>query len=400
MRARLAPVLEEAAEGVVARERDRRLPHRQVRALLDAGLGRARIPVEFGGDGLAWPEFAALLVELATADSNLPQVFRGHIAYVEDLLASPPTPRRDAWLTRLAAGEFVGNAWSEVGSGALGSTGTRLSRDDRGWRVDGRKFYTTGSIFADWIDATVDRDGETVTALIPTAQDGVRISDDWDGFGQPVTGTGAATFDGARVDDADVADFGARFRFQTAVYQLVLLTVLAGIAAAIERDAGTQLRARSRVYSHGSADRAQDDPQVLQIVGELGSTAFAARAVVAEVARAVQLAADTAADRDSTTHAEAVVAAEFASAQGQVVLTELVPRAATRIFDTLGASGVSVTRALDRHWRNARTVSSHNPWIFKARQLGDHSVNGVVPDFVWSVGVAPLAARSVEGADA
>src|SRR5690606_38397356 len=118
---------------------------------------------------------------------------------------------------------------------------------------------------------------------------------------------------------------------------------------------------------------------------------FTARALVGAVAEAVQRAADTADDRDGAAHRDAVVAAEFASARAQVVLSQTVPAAATRLFDTLGASAISATHALDRHWRNARAVASHNPWLFKARQLGDLAVNGTVPDFVWSIGIAPAS---------
>ncbi|MEV4736192.1 MULTISPECIES: acyl-CoA dehydrogenase family protein [unclassified Microbacterium] len=393
-RERLRPLFAEIGEGTVAREQSRTLPFAEVEALRTAGFGRLRLPVEHGGDGLDWPSFAELLIELAAADSNLPQIFRGHIAYVEHVLASPPGPRRELWLQRLADGELVGNAWSENGAAAVGTNSTRVSRRPDGtWRVDGRKFYTTGSIFADWIDATVDLDGTTVTALIRRDQDAVAVSDDWDGFGQPLTGTGTAVFDDASVDEDDVEPFTARFPFQTAVYQLTLLSVLAGIAAAIERDTAAQVRARTRVYSHGSADRVADDPQVLQIVGELTATAATARALVLDVAREVQHAADS---LGTPSAQDAVVAAELRSAHAQIVLTDLVPRAASRLFDTLGASAVRSGTALDRHWRNARTVSSHNPWIFKARQLGDHAVNGRTPDFVWAVG----AANAQEGAPA
>lgn len=385
---RLRPLFAEIAEGTVAREQEHRLPRSEVEALRAAGFGRLRLPVEFGGDGLDWPSFAEIMIELAAADSNLPQIFRGHIAYVEHILAAPDGDRRRRWVERLAAGELVGNAWSENGAAAVGTTATRVSRRPDGtWRVDGRKFYTTGSIFAEWIDATVDLDGTTVTAVIPRHQDGVSISDDWDGFGQPLTGTGTAVFDDASVDAADVEPVTARVPFQTAVYQLTLLSVLAGIAAAVERDTVTQLRARTRVYSHGTADRVADDPQVLQIVGELTATSATARAVVLDVARAVQHAADS---LGTPTAKDAAIAAELQSARAQIVLTDLVPRAATRLFDTLGASAVRSGTALDRHWRNARTVSSHNPWIFKARQLGDHAVNGRVPDFLWVVGAATV----------
>ncbi|MDH6181714.1 alkylation response protein AidB-like acyl-CoA dehydrogenase [Microbacteriaceae bacterium SG_E_30_P1] len=388
-RERLQPVFERIGATSLEREQSRTLPTEAVRDLRDAGFGRLRIPVEFGGDGLSWPDFAELLIELAALDSNLPQIFRGHIAYVEDLIAAAPGPRRERWLRRLAAGDLVGNAWSEVGSGAIGASGTVVSEaGDGSLRVDGRKFYTTGSIFADWIDATATKDGTDVTVLIPRHQEGVTVLDDWDGFGQPLTGTGTAIFESAEVSAEDVAPFADRFRYQTAVYQLVLVSVLAGIAAAVERDVAEQIRARTRVYSHGTAARTHEDPQILQIVGELSAVAAVARASVLEVARAVERAAALADDRDSADAIDAVVEAEFASAQSQVVLTDLVPRAATRLFDTLGASAISGSKSLDRHWRNARAVASHNPWIFKARQLGDRAVTGAVPDFIWAVGVA------------
>lgn len=383
-RERLRPVFAQIAAGTVARERDHQLPFAEVEALRAAGFGRMRLPTAHGGFGLDWPSFAEVLIELAAADSNLPQIFRGHIAYVEHLLAAAPSERRERWLDRIADGQLVGNAWSENGAAAVGTNETRVTRRPDGtWRVDGRKFYTTGSIFAEWIDATVDLDGETVTALIRRHQSGVEISDDWDGFGQPLTGTGTAVFTDASVDHEDVEAFNSRVPYQTAVYQLTLLAVLAGVAVAIERDAVAQVRARTRTYSHGSAARVADDPQVLQIVGELTATSATARALVLDVARAVQHASDVLGTPETEA---AVIAAELGSSRAQIVLTDLVPRAASRLFDTLGASAVRSGTALDRHWRNARTVASHNPWIFKARQLGEHAVNGRTPVFVWAVG--------------
>ena len=83
------------------------------------------------------------------------------------------------------------------------------------------------------------------------------------------------------------------------------------------------------------------------------------------------------------------------------MLSASVPRAATILFDTLGASGTSRTRDLDRHWRNSRTVASHNPVIYKQRIVGDWSVNGTEPPFVWDIGthasVDPAAVRAREG---
>lgn len=397
VRERLAPVLEEIAAGTRERERDHVLPYEQVAALVAAGLGRVRVPVELGGDGLSLPELAELLVDLATADSNLPQIFRGHIAYVEDRLVAPPSPERDAWLRRFVDGEIVGNSWSEVGSGQLGRQETVVVEREGRLVVEGRKFYTTGSIFADWTDATARRGEDPVTVLVRTQQEGVAIFDDWDGFGQQLTGTGTIVFDGAEVEPEHVEPFGARFRYQTALYQLVLLSVLAGIAAAAERDLAAQLRARSRVYSHGNASLARHDPQNLAVAGEVSSVAYVARAVVRDVAEALQAAFETAADRDSEADREANRVAELRSAQAQVVLSSLVPQAATVLFNALGASATSREHGLDAHWRNARTVASHNPVIYKAKIVGSWSVNGELPDPVWAIGVDPRAA-AVQGA--
>lgn len=376
------------AQGAAKRDAERRLPHDEIRDLAARGFGALRLPVESGGSGVSVPELASGLIELAAADPNAAQALRGHFAFVEDRLAAAPGPGRDRWIERIAAGQLIGNAWSETNN-TVGSTATRIRRTTDGWRVDGRKFYTTGSIFADWIDTTVTGEqGEQLTALVPARQRGVAIADDWDGFGQRTTGTGGIVFDDAPVGAGDVFPFDDRFRYQTAFYQLVLLAVLAGISRSIERETAAFLAARTRVYSHGTAARSSADPQLLATVGELSAGAFAAEAIVRRVAEIVQGAADTAAQRDSAADRAANVAAEIASAQGQIVLTRLVPRLATELFDSLGASAVRAGVAMDRHWRNARTVASHNPVLFKARIVGDWAVNGTEPEPVWSIGAA------------
>ena len=64
------------------------------------------------------------------------------------------------------------------------------------FRITGQKYYSTGSIFADWIDTYAERTdtGERVIAIVDAHQDGVTHTDDWDGFGQQTTGSGTSTF--------------------------------------------------------------------------------------------------------------------------------------------------------------------------------------------------------------
>ena len=148
------------------------------------------MPLEHGGRGLTLRETASLLIELATADSNVAQALRGHFAFVEDQLSFPPSPERDGWLRRLAAGELVGNAWSEIGTAAVGVTQTTLTRRGDELVVNGTKYYSTGTIFTDWTDVVVRREDGTDTAVVVRVdQPGVVATDDWSGFGQRLSGS-------------------------------------------------------------------------------------------------------------------------------------------------------------------------------------------------------------------
>ncbi len=215
---RFRPIFQRIAHGALERERTRALPYEQIVWLKEAGFGAIRVPVEYGGAGASLPQLVQLLIELAEADSNLPQALRGHFAFVEDRLNAPPSAARDKWFERFLAGDIVGNAWTEVGGVKIGDVITRVSRQGDQWVVNGTKYYSTGSIFADWIDVYAQRDdnGADVIAAVNTHQSGVKQSDNWDGFGQRTTGSGTSLFDNAVVDEENIIDFSTRFKYQTA----------------------------------------------------------------------------------------------------------------------------------------------------------------------------------------
>ncbi|MEI2629946.1 acyl-CoA dehydrogenase family protein [Erwinia aphidicola] len=382
------PIFARIAEGAVERETTRTLPTEAIRWLKEAGFGTLRIPQQQGGFGATLPQLFQLLTELAEADSNLPQALRAHFAFVEDRLNQPDSAQRQSWFRRFADGELVGSGWTEIGTVKLGEVITKVSPVEHGWQLDGEKFYSTGSLYADWIDVYAQRsdNGRDVIALVNTHQAGVERDDDWDGFGQRLTGSGSTRFRQARVEQAHVFDFSERFRYQTAFYQHVLLATLAGIGRAVKRDAAAGVANRTRTYSHGNAGRVKNDAQVLQVVGQISSWAWAVEATVQRAAHSLQLAYELHNSADEARIQQANVLAELESAQAQVVASELVPRAASELFNALGASDTRVSKALDRHWRNARTVASHNPVIYKIRNVGDWEVNGKEPTFIWQIG--------------
>jgi alkylation response protein AidB-like acyl-CoA dehydrogenase len=72
--------------------------------------------------------------------------------------------------------------------------------------------------------------------------------------------------------------------------------------------------------------------------------------------------------------------------QAVTTVTDLVLDATTRLFDALGASAADRANGLDRHWRNARTITSHNPRVYRSRIVGDFAVNGKWPPGAYRVG--------------
>jgi len=386
--AHFRPIFARIAEGTVARERERTLPHQPISWLKEAGFGTVRIPQEKGGWGASLPQLFQLLTELAEADSNLPQALRAHFAFVEDRLNQPDSAERDRWFGRFIDGELVGSGWTEIGTVKLGDVITRVTPGESGWTLSGEKFYSTGTLFADWIDVYARRNDNQgdVIALVNTHQPGVTREDDWDGFGQRLTGSGTTRFANAHVEQEHVYDFATRFRYQTAFYQHVLLATLAGIGRAVARDGAQAVAARNRVYSHGNGGAVRQDAQILQVIGEITSLAFAVEATVIRATHSLQSAYVAHFSSDEAQIAAANVLAEAEAGQAQMIASELVTRAATELFNALGASDTRVSKALDRHWRNARTLSSHNPVVYKARDIGDWKVNGTAPTGIWQIG--------------
>lgn len=210
--ARFRPVFDRIAEGAAERDRTRHRPHEQVDLLKQARFGALRLPTAEGGFGATIEQEHILLLELGAADSNLPQIWRNHFAFVEDVLFDDEAGRNEQWRARIAAGALFGGAWSEAGGRSFFDMTTTLTRTDGGAVLDGTKFYSTGSLFADWISvlASGPDAGDVSLVLIEANAAGVTLVDDWDGVGQRLAGSGTTTFDAVAVPEGLVPVRSAR----------------------------------------------------------------------------------------------------------------------------------------------------------------------------------------------
>lgn len=365
----------------VERERERRLPFAEIAALRDVGFTALRVPVELGGGGATLPELFDLLIELAAADPNLPQALRGHFGFVERLLIGGS--RRDQeWLRRIADGALVGNSQAERGPAT--SVDTRLERTDGTWRLSGTKFYTTGTLYADWTWSTaLDEHGTPHGVVVPTSRREVTVTDDWGGFGQRLTGSGTTVFDGVPLADEHVyplRDEPEWYSVDNRVFlHLVLQATLAGIGAEVRDDTVRFVRGRTRAFGIPGESEPRHDPRVQTVVGEVASRVAAVQALVRDVVR------DYAATRhrehrDETQRTDDYVRVQVRQFEAQQVAVADILAVTTQLFEVGGAQAVLADRGFDRHWRNARTIASHNPAILRKAAIGDYLLNGTAPE--------------------
>lgn len=367
---RAAQLLPGIAQGSAARERDRQLPHAQIRRLAEARLLTFRIPARYGGSGSSVREAVQFIIDLAAVDSNIAQALRPGFLFIDGLLAKSSEAQRDLWFPRYRAGQVVGNAGWEIG-GPNGAVNTRIVRDGEHFRVTGSKYYSTGGLYADWIfSVALDESDQPVAFVLPRDREGLELVD---AFGQRLTASGTTRLNNAIVYPEEIQSRewdSSKRSIVTPYAQLFLGAVEAGIARNVLGDAVRFAQEKARPIKHSSAQRSVDDPYVEHAAGEISARAFAAEAAVLRAADSIDAAWAAGLDEAAVNRAEVDVA------QAQFIAIESALKAAERLFDIGGASTTGRSHNFDRHWRNARTVANHNPRDWKAAAVGAYRLKG------------------------
>jgi alkylation response protein AidB-like acyl-CoA dehydrogenase len=379
----LTDLLARISVGAEERERELKAPFEAIGWVKQAGLGRLRIPVDEGGGGASLRELFATVIALAEADSNVAHILRTHYWFVEQQLVSADPDARARGIALLNSGALVGNGFSEQSKHPVGLYfDTAFTPDPSGgYRLNGAKYYSTGTLYSDYTQIwAAAPDGRIAGAVIPIDREGVTIEDDWDGFGQRLTATGTTRLSDVYVAEDEYFYLGEPDGEQPPTYngaflQLYLQAVTAGVLRSVRNDAVALAKRRARNFSHAAVPQSpSDDRQVLQVVGEIASNAFAAEAIVLIAAERLQEAYESVVDGAPTP--EAAEAAQLAAAEAKVAVDSFSYATAAKLFDVGGASATQSIYNLDRHWRNVRTISTHNPTFLKSSAIGDNLANG------------------------
>jgi alkylation response protein AidB-like acyl-CoA dehydrogenase len=379
----LEALLNQIAEGASDRERDRVLPFEVIDLIRRARLGALRLPLDAGGAGSTIRDLFAFVIRLGEADANVAHILRNHFSVVERLVRSPKDEQSRQWQKAVAEGAIIGLATTELESPRVGNVtpGTTFTPDGNGdYLLNGTKYYSTGTLYSDYVLVrAADPSGATGATIVPIKREGIELVDDWDGLGQRLTATGTTHFRNVKVRREEVVfdtpDGGYGVPYSNTFAQLFLTAVVAGIARATLRDATALVRSRKRTFYYAPTEIPTDDPLLQQTVGQIASGAFAAETVVLAAAEALDLATD-AFDAGAANATEAAHTAALLSAKAKIIADDFAIRGGSLLFDVGGASATKKVTNFDRHWRNARTLSSHNPTTYKARSIGEYELNG------------------------
>jgi SfnB family sulfur acquisition oxidoreductase len=368
-----------------ARDADRDLPHEQLRTLRESGLLALSVPSEFGGADAPAVVVAEVFRLLAQADPSVAQIPHSHFTFLEALRLKGTRDQKAFFYGLVSAGALFANAQSERGPHPTDVDATTLTETHTNdYVLSGRKFYSTGALFADWVivrASLADGSGEVPTsstpkalAFIPRDADGLDIVDDWDGMGQRTTASGTVTLNDVLVPAGHVVPFTSIFNEPT-VYgahaQLLHAAIDVGIATGAQAE-GVRQVAKARPHFEAGVGVAADDPTLIQVAGDLTVTVRGAQALLAEAARLVD-----AARADLT--ADTAAAASVAVAVAKVAAVRASLEASTVLFELGGTRSASAAGNLSRYWRDARTHTLHDATRWKLQHIGRYTLSGTRP---------------------
>ncbi|MGX9293855.1 SfnB family sulfur acquisition oxidoreductase [Tsukamurella paurometabola] len=361
------------ADGAIARDRERRLPHAEVEYLSDAGLFALTVPARFGGPDLPPSVVAEVFRTLATADGSLAQIPHSHYVYLTALRLAGSEALQRKIFEQVLDGARIANAQSERGGRTVADVTTTLTRTAEGAHLDGEKFYCTGSPYAHLL-AVLARDagsGEQVVVFVPADTPGIAIADDWNALGQRTTGSGTVRFDDVAVPLDAILPRSPAVSAPTgygAFAQLLHVAIDTGVARGALEAAADFVRTKSRPWFEAEVERAQDDPLVIQRFGELTVAVRAAEAGLTVAAQAVDAAF-------AAPGPDAAAEASLAVATAKVLADRAAVEVPSALFEVSGTRSVAGDAGLDRYWRDARTHTLHDPVRYKVRHLGRFTLN-------------------------
>jgi len=367
---------DEFATDAALRDREGILPLAELDRFSQSGLWGINVPKAHGGAGVSYVTAAEVIKIISAADPSLGQIPQNHLAVVAHIALDGTEPQKQQFFGEVLKGVRFGNAFSEAGSRTVTEFETTIRRDGDDYVVNGRKYYSTGALLAHVVPIVgLDEEGQPHLAFADRTAPGLTIINDWSSFGQRTTASGTVIVENVRVPASHLLPAHRAYDRPTAagpIAQIIQAAVDTGIAEGTIADTIAFVRAKARPWVDSGQQRASEDWFTIAAIGDLEIRLHAAEAILQRAGRLID---DALVDPNE----ETVAAAAVATAESKVLSTEIAIQATNKLFELGGTRSTLAAHNLDRHWRNARTHTLHDPVRWKYFHIGNYHLNGVKP---------------------
>ncbi|PLZ90203.1 SfnB family sulfur acquisition oxidoreductase [Fischerella muscicola CCMEE 5323] len=367
----------EFAKGDSERDQQRRLPYEEVKKFSTSGLWGITVPKEYGGAFVSTATLAEVIKIISQADPSLGQIPQNHLYMVEAIRLDGTEEQKRFFFDLVLQGKRFGNAFSEIGTKSVTDVRTRLEKSGDGYVLNGRKYYSAGALLAHWIPVIAANDqGKTVIAFVERDAEGLTLLDDWTSFGQRTTASGTTILENVKVKPEHVIPHYLAFERATpmgAVAQIIQAAVDVGIALAAVRDTIYFVRNHTRPWVDSNLEHGYEDPLTIYNFGNVQIQVHAAEALLRRAGEFIDEA------NASGLEETKVVEASIAVAEAKALATEASLLATNKLFELAGTKSTLQEFNYDRHWRNARAHTLHDPVRWKYYAVGNYFLNNVNP---------------------
>lgn len=361
------------------RDQERRLPIEEVKKFSQSGLWGIIVPKEYGGAGVSNATLAEVIKIIAEADSSLGQIPQNHLYMVEAIKLDGTEAQKRFFFDLVLQGKRFGNAFSEIGTKSVVDVQTKLTPSGDNYVLNGRKYYSAGALLAHWIPtiaASEKDEGKTVVAFVERNAPGLTLLDDWTSFGQRTTASGTTILENVKVKSDHVIPHYLAFERATpmgAVAQIIQAAVDVGIAKAALRDTLYFVRNKTRPWVDSHQEHGYEDPLTLYNLGNVIIQVHASEELLRRAGEFIDRAYESGLEESK------VVESSIAVAEAKALATEASLLATNKLFELAGTKSTLQEFNYDRHWRNARAHTLHDPVRWKYYAVGNYFLNGENP---------------------
>lgn len=335
------------------------------------------IPREYGGLGANWELTMQVIREIAKADSSIAHVFGfQHLMLATVRLFSKPE-QWERWFEQTAQFNwFWGNALNPLDE-------RTVAKSFPNWfEFSGKKSFCSGAIDSEMLIASAKsrEDGKLLIAALPTARTGISVLEDWDNIGQRQTDSGSVNFEKVRIEHneilAEPGPLSTPFScLRPLVAQLILTNIYLGLAEGAFDDARKYTLEEARPWYTSNTISTAQDPYILNHYGDfwvgIESTRTLADLAAAKLDKAWQIGPKL----SEAERGEVAISISVA----KVLATKTGFEITNKMFEVMGSRSTHAGLRLDRHWRNLRTHTLHDPLDYKIKELGEWALNKSYP---------------------